>query len=132
MDTMFVSVPSPYPFMNSIDLMDTSVISCSNPVIGFLLGCTQGVPGLMHNEHGISCIHATEMSPQRLKACVQYTASLMPQGSQICTMDPIYKQVACSLMKIGHANHVSDDDFEIEWNSFVADQMIQADELEDM
>ena len=79
----------------------------------------------MNNEHGISCRHAIEMSPQRYKLCVQYAARSMPSGQTVLTLDPIFKQTACSLMKI---EGIDDTEFVIQWNTFVSEEIRKADE----
>jgi hypothetical protein len=136
MSALTISIPS-FSSQNELSVSfpftptnrDNTVMSCSNPVIGVLLGCIRHAPGvMMNNEHGISCIHAVEMSPQRYKMCVQYAARLMPIGEAVLLMDPIYTQTACSLMKI----EIDDSEFVAKWNAFVTEEKRKTDEWEEV
>jgi hypothetical protein len=106
---------------------DTNHISCTDETICYLIGCCKGVPGIMASEHSLLCVNFYSQSPQRIKMVAQYCASKMPSGAEIIAQQ--YKTEACEIMNMEHL--MTNEMFEIEWNSFVSDQMRKADAMED-
>lgn len=113
METLTVTIPIDIPFTPRES--DTDTISCRKPIIGKLIGCCRGVPGLMHDEHSILCTGFTNQSPQRISMIALYTASQMMPGEQIIHLN--YKKEACLVMKV---DEIQDDNlFFTAWDAFV-------------
>jgi len=120
MDSLFVSIPS--NISATYEAVDG--INCSNPIIKELIGCCDGVSGLMHSEHSMLCSQFSYQSPQRLKMIAQYMVSQMMSGEQILLKG--YKTQACALMD---SKELDDTNFLPAWTAFIQQQVQEADAL---
>ena len=103
-------------------------VSCNNPIIGTILGCTEGVSGCAPSEHNPRCCYCGGHSPQRNKMSQQYTACRMLNGQMI--LETGYKAIVCEqLLEIDAS--ISDQDFVPLWNQFVSETQALADALPD-
>ena len=114
MESLFVLIP---PVTGVAVYEDASVISCGNPIIKELIGCCDGVPGLMHSEHSMLCSHFSSQSPQRLKMIAQYMLSQIMSGEQVLKKG--YKLQACTLME---SEELDDTQFLSKWTAFITQQ----------
>ena len=122
-------VSIPQPIVVTEHVFTTVFDSCANPIVARLLGCSEGYPGLIHNEHGLACRHFSQQSPQRMKLIAIVKAEQMPSGKDVLQLGNEYKSIATKLMGYDDMVDMVDDVFEIEWNSFVCEQLIAANEL---
>lgn len=128
MENLTVSIPLPmvgdFDGLNlyTTPTSDTNIVSCTNETVCYLIGCCKGVPGIMASEHSLLCVSFYSQSPQRLKMVAQYTANKMPSGTEIIAQQ--YKHEACEIMNVDES--ISDEMFQIKWDSFVSEQIRQA------
>jgi len=120
MNALTITIPTMQQQEQEEDMMHTPTantvraISCDQLHIKALLGCSDGVPGLMQSEHSMLCREFYSQSPQRLHMIAVHIADQMPTGSMVNYLG--LQEEACHIMN----SMYTPDTFEAEWNEFVA------------